>query len=52
MELLGVAGVDFAQLGFEKLLGFARGEAQVAQVQFQHLFLTAQPRQRQGHGTA
>ncbi|MNU73836.1 hypothetical protein D3C71_633240 [compost metagenome] len=52
MHLLGVAGVDLAQLRLEELLGFRRGKAQVTQVQFQHQLLAAQPRERQRHGAA
>ncbi|MNZ47282.1 hypothetical protein D3C78_649910 [compost metagenome] len=52
MQQAGVAGVDIAQLRLKELLRFLRGEAQVAQVQFQREVLAAQPRQRQRHRTA
>ncbi|MCY1455956.1 hypothetical protein D3C76_904750 [compost metagenome] len=50
MHPLGVLGADIAQLRLEKLFGLDGCEAQISQVQFQHQFLAAQPRQRQRHG--
>ncbi|MNM40866.1 hypothetical protein D3C81_516730 [compost metagenome] len=38
---LGIAGIDLAQLRLEKLFGFRRSEAQIAQVQRLHLVLAA-----------